>query len=217
MCTYFSKNLPILPVRRLTSNTMTLSLCLSALLANDSNQIAHFYEKAIRVSVTSHPTADYIGNGFWIVLSPKSIIIEVRCKTGQTIRASHITKTVKTIFLRKLNLGCGSSNTHFQLPIHFQVESHLEPFQIFQLHQTFTLNNVRDHLSSVLSDNDISLPASCDSNLTTCSKWSIHIVCNQMSFAYPEVTSPVLSSNSDYSGYIGYYFGLVRSFYLSCY
>ena len=116
---YLSKNLLFAPVRRPISNTMTSSLSVPGLLTNNTDKIARFCGKVLRVNVTSDPTADYIGNGFWIVLSPESINIDIRCKTSQTLKSNHTVKTVKPLTLMKLNLGCGGFNAHFQLPIHF--------------------------------------------------------------------------------------------------
>ena len=64
---------------------------------------------------------------------------------------------LQTSNLNKAELGLWGFNPHSQLPIHFRGESHMEPFQFYQLNQTFALNDVMGLFSSVLSDNNVSL------------------------------------------------------------
>ena len=154
---YLSKKLPFAPIRQPVYNTMTSSLCLPALLTNDIDKIDRFCEKVLSLNATSDPTASYIGNGLWIVLSPRPADIEVRCKTGQTTKHSHMIKTMKPLTLVELNVGCGGFNTHFQLPIHFQAETHLEPYQISQLNRTLHVTDVWNHFSSVLTEHNVSV------------------------------------------------------------
>ena len=154
---YLNRKLPFVPLRQPIYNTMTSSLCLPALLTNNTDNIARFCEKMLYVNVTSDPTAHYLGNGLWMVLAPKTINIEIRCKTGQTVKSSHIITTAKPLTLIQLKVGCGGFNSHFQLPFHFQAESLLKPHQVFQLNQTLHLNDVWSHFSSVLTENNVSL------------------------------------------------------------
>ena len=102
---YLSKKLPFAPIRRPISNTMTSSLCLPALLTNDTDRIARLCEKVLRVNATTDPTADYLGDGVWIVLSPEPIDLDIRCKMGQTVKVSHMIKTVEPLTLVKLKVG----------------------------------------------------------------------------------------------------------------
>ena len=185
---YLSKKLPFAPIRRPISNTMTSSLCLPALLTNDTDRIARLCEKVLRVNATTDPTADYLGDGVWIVLSPEPIDLDIRCKMGQTVKVNHMIKTVEPLTLVKLKVGCGGFNTHFQLPIHFQVESHLEPYQIFQLNRTLHQNDVWNHFF-VYANRAQYFSVSSDSDSPCCPKWPSDFVCYQDAFTYPEVPS----------------------------
>ena len=77
-------------------------------------------------------TSLYIGNGFCIVLTPKSVNIEIRYQTGRVVKPGHTIKTVKPLALARLKLGCGGFSTHFQLTTHFQAETHMKSIQISQ-------------------------------------------------------------------------------------
>ena len=201
---YLSKKLPFAPIRRPISNTMTSSLCLPALLTNDTDRIARLCEKVLRVNATTDPTADYLGDGVWIVLSPEPIDLDIRCKMGQTVKVSHMIKTVEPLTLVKLKVGCGGFNTHFQLPIHFQVESHLEPYQIFQLNRTLHQNDVWNHFSSMLTEHNASLfhliqtlPAVQNGQVTLSAiKTHLHTLRSQAHYHSQTVVIPAISVTS---------------------
>lgn len=153
--TYLRRKLPFCPIRRPIVNALTSTMCIPALLTNQTDKIDRFCEQVIHVNQTDDPTAEYLGNGHWIVISAEPLTIEIRCKTGMSVNSTRTVQTVLPLSLVKLDFGCAAFTPHFQLPTHFRTDSHLEPYQIYHLNQTLNLNDVWKHVSNSLSESSI--------------------------------------------------------------
>lgn len=146
--TYLRRRLPFCPLRRPIMNVMTSTMCIPALLTNQTDKIMRLCENVIQVNQSVDPTAEYLGNGHWIVISNDPIELEVRCKNGTIVNSTTTVKTVSPLSLVKLDFGCAAFNTHFQLPTYYRTDSYLEPYQIQQFNLTLTLNDVWEHITS---------------------------------------------------------------------
>lgn len=149
---YLRRKLPFCPIRRPIMNVLTSKMCLPALLTNRTDNIDHFCEKVIFVNKSADPTAEYVGNGHWIVVSTDPVDLEIRCKNGSVVNSTSVVRTVAPLSLVKLDFGCTAFNNHFQLPTHFRTDSYLQPYQIRYLNQTLTANDIWNHVTSSFSD-----------------------------------------------------------------
>ena len=154
---YLRRKLPFCPIRRPIVNVLTSTMCLPALLTNQTDKVTQFCEKVVHVNRTVDPTAQYLGNGHWIVVSAKPLDLEIRCKSGMSVNSTSVVRTVFPLSLVKLNFGCAAFGHHFQLPTHFRTDSRLELLQIYHLNQTIDLNDVWTHVSNSLAENKVSL------------------------------------------------------------
>ena len=152
---YLRRRLPFCPLRRPIMNVLTSTMCIPALLTNRTDNIDLYCEKVIRVNQTTDPTADYLGNGHWIVISTDPVQLEFRCKNDAVVNTTRVVKTVLPLSLVKLDLGCTAYSTHFQLPTHFRTDSQLEPYQIQHLNRTLALNDVWKHVSTSVAETDM--------------------------------------------------------------
>ena len=152
---YMRRKMPFCPIRRPIVNVLTSTLCVPALLTNQTDKIDRFCEKVIRVNQTDDPTAEYLGNGHWIVIGARPLDIEIRCKTGVSVNSTRVVKTVFPLSLVKLDFGCAAFTSYFQLPTHFRTDSHLKPYQVRHLNQTLALNDVWNQVSTSLSEHNV--------------------------------------------------------------
>ena len=139
---YLRRRLPFCPIRRPIMNVLTSTMCVTALLTNQNDKIDRFCDKVIRVNQTCDPTAEYIGNGHWIVVSVNPLDLEIRCKNGVVVNSTRVLTTVAPLTLITLDFGCAASNFHFQLPTHYRTDSHIEPYQIQQMNRSIMTNDV---------------------------------------------------------------------------
>ena len=150
---YLRRRIPFCPIRRPIMNVLTSTGCIPALLTNRTDAVTRFCEHVIRINQTTDPTAEYLGNGHWIVVSVEPLDVEIRCKTGATVNFTETVKIVTPLSLIKLDFGCAAFNSRFQLPTHYRTDSYLEPYQIRHLNQTLKVNDVWDRVNAAFPDN----------------------------------------------------------------
>ena len=122
---YLRRRLPFCPMRRPVMNVLTSTMCIPALLTDRTDSVNRFCEQVIRVNQTTDPTAEYLGNGHWIVISVDPLDFEIRCKIGATVNSTQTVTTVAPLSLVKLDFGCAAFNNHLQLPTHYRTDSYL--------------------------------------------------------------------------------------------
>jgi len=159
MQVYLRRQLPFCPLRQAILNVQTSNQCIPALLTNQTDKIRVNCEKTIRIQTTD-PTAQYLGNGNWLVISADPIDLDIRCKDGIHVKPSHHVTTASPLSIVKLDLGCGGFSEYFEIPIHFQKDSSLDPYQIHYLNLTLNDTDVWKNIHSDLNLNNLSLEAS---------------------------------------------------------
>lgn len=153
---YLRKQLPFCPIRRPVTSVLTSTLCIPALLTNDTDKVTRSCENIIHMNRSVDPTAEYLGNGNWLIISAKPLNVEIRCKVGQNVNSTRMMRTVLPLSLVKLDFGCAAFTSYFQLPIHHRTDSSLKPYQISHLNRTLTLNHVWTNIETRLLENNIS-------------------------------------------------------------
>ena len=153
---YLRKQLPFCPIRRPVTSVLTSTLCIPALLTNNTDKVTRSCENIIHMNRSVDPTAEYLGNGNWLVISAKPLNVEIRCKVGQSVNSTRMMRTVLPLSLVKLDFGCAAFTSYFQLPIHHRTDSYLKPYQISHLNRTLTLNHVWTNIETRLLENNIS-------------------------------------------------------------
>ena len=198
---YLRRRLPFCPMRRPVMNVLTSTMCIPALLTDRTDSVNRFCEQVIRVNQTTDPTAEYLGNGHWIVISVDPLDFEIRCKIGATVNSTQTVTTVAPLSLVKLDFGCAAFSNHLQLPTHYRTDSYLEPYQIKHLNMTLAVNDVWNHVNSSLSEDKISFNHAVKSlppiNMRTITlsalKQHINSLKYQTQHHYRTVTIPVVS------------------------
>ena len=150
-------------------NVQTSNLCLPALLTNQTDKITQNCDKTISVR-PADPTADYLGNGHWIVTSADPVDIAILCRNGTNVKPPTTLTTVSTLTLVTLDLGCGASCKYFQLPVHFRKDSFLTPYQLQYLNLTLHATDVWENIHSDLRLSNLTLDASLPVLTTSQSK-----------------------------------------------
>ncbi|XP_043246251.1 uncharacterized protein LOC122393876 [Amphibalanus amphitrite] len=159
MHVYLRRRLPFCPLRRPIMNTMTSSMCIPALLTNRTKDIKQFCDKVISVNVNTDPTAEYFGNGYWVVVSATiPISFDISCKDKSIINSSETLRLDDHLSLVKLDFGCTALNKYFRLPTHFRTDSYLDPVQIQHVNMSLALNDVWSNVLVDLSETNVSLP-----------------------------------------------------------
>ena len=198
---YLRQRLPFCPIRRPIMNALTSTMCVPALLTNQTDKITKFCDKVISVNQSVDPTAEYLGNGNWIVVSVDPLDLEIRCKTGASVNSTRSVKTVSPLSLVALDFGCAAFSHHFQLPTHFRTDSYLEPYQVQHMKQTMKTNNVWSHVSSNLDDADMTFnqvletlpPMHTNAIKLSALKRHIRILKSQTRHHFKTVTIPAVS------------------------
>ena len=149
---YLRRRLPFCPIRRPIMNVLSSTMCITALLTNQTDKIDRFCDNVIRVNQSSDPTAEYIGNGHWIVISVNPLDLEIRCKTGAIVNSTKVVTTVAPLTLISLDFGCAASNFHFQLPTHYRTDSQIEPYQIQHMNRSLMTNDVWYRVNTSIPD-----------------------------------------------------------------
>ena len=201
---YLRQRLPFCPIRRPIVNVMTSSMCIPALLPNDTDQVSRFCDKVIHVNRTVDPTAEYLGNGHWIVISAEPLDLDVRCKSVTSANSSRVVRAVFPLSLVKLDFGCSAFSTHFQLPTHFRTDSHLEPYQVYYMNRTIASNDVWNHVANDLSEHKVSFgeamkilpPAQTRTVALSVLKEQISMLKSQSHYHFQTVTVPAVSVTS---------------------
>ena len=98
MHVYLRRRLPFCPLRRPVMNVLTSRLCVPALITNRTKEmdLLVYCDKVISVDVNADPTAEYFGNGYWVIISAVPIALEITCKNQSVINSSNILKLVNT-------------------------------------------------------------------------------------------------------------------------
>ena len=156
---YLRRRLPFCPLRQPILNVQTSTECITALLTNQTDKIPVNCDKTVRVQTTD-PTAQYLGNGHWLVISTVPIDLDIRCKNGLREKHSMRVSTVPPLFIVKLDLGCGAFSEYFQLPVFFQKDSFLEPYQIHYLNLTLHTADVWAHIHADLKLHNLTIESS---------------------------------------------------------
>ena len=159
MNVYLRRQLPFCPLRQPILNAQTSTLCIPALLTNQTDKVSRNCEKTIRVQKTD-PTARYLGNGNWLIISADSTDIDIHCKNGTRVRPSATLTTVSPLTLVTLDLGCSAFSQYFQLPVHFGKDSFLTSYQLTYFNLTLHTTDVWRHIHSDLSLNNMTLGTS---------------------------------------------------------
>ena len=159
MHVYLRHRLPFCPLRQPILNVQTSKMCIPALLTNRTDKVAVNCEKTIRMQTTD-PTAQYLGNGHWLVVSADPIDLDIQCKDGVRMRSSRRVTVASPLFIVKLDPGCGGFNEYFQLPIHFRNDSFLEPHQIHYLNLTLQSTDVWKSIHDDLKLTNLTFEAS---------------------------------------------------------
>ena len=153
---YLRNQLPFCPFRKPIMNILESDKCLPALLIKRENQISKFCEKNIYVNQTSIPTAFYIGNGHWFVISPRPLPIDLICK-NDSFRLSNSQKILMgPIEMLSLDPGCAASCQYFSLPRYYKADSFLPA--TFERHVQAQLASV-DIWQNVLSEFEQDTPS----------------------------------------------------------
>ena len=161
MNVYLRRRLPFCPLRQPVLNVQTSTLCIPALLTNQTDKVSKNCEKTIRVQQTD-PTAKYLGNGNWLIISADSTDIDIRCKNDTRVKPSVTLTTVLPLTLVTLDLGCSAFNQYFQLPIHFGKDSFLTSYQLTYFNLTLHVTDIWQHIHSDLGLTNMTLGTSLE-------------------------------------------------------
>ena len=201
---YLRRQLPFCPLRRPIMTVSASTECIPALLTNQTDKISRYCDKEIRVHHSVDPTAEYLGNGHWLVTSVKPLNMRVRCKNQTYTNLTKSVQTVTTLSLIKLDFGCSVSNRYFRLPVHFRTDSYLEPYQITHLNLSLTQNDVWRRVTASLSESNVSLsqavatlpPLQNNAVTLTALKQHIHALKTRARYHFFTVTVPAVSTTS---------------------
>ena len=163
MHAYLRRRLPFCPLRRPIMNVLTSSMCVPALLTNRTKEIKQFCDKVISINVNTDPTAEYFGNGYWVVVSATvPISLDITCKDRSIVNSSETLRFDNHLSLVKLDFGCTALNRHFRLPTHFRTDSYLDPVQVQHVNMSLSLNDIWSNVLVDLSETNVSLPEAVD-------------------------------------------------------
>lgn len=147
---YLRDQLPFCPFRKPIMNTLESDKCLPALLTQRDSHISQFCEKKVFVNQTDIPTAYYMGNGHWFIITSRPLHVEIFCKN----KSLHLESTKKTltgpIEMLSLDPGCEASCQYFMLPRYYKADTLLPT--VFENHvhaQLASLSIWQDVLSEL--------------------------------------------------------------------